>query len=113
MYWTIFWQPTIHVQHIFEKTLIEVGSSHLYASFGIFWVQICQLVQVQWDFKILEEFENVVIFLQKTVIFPFSYIFQMLTVPRTIDQFRRKRFQKKSKYVSYQFFKNILGCMAG
>ena len=28
MYWTIFWQPTVHVhKNIFEKTLIEVGSS--------------------------------------------------------------------------------------
>ena len=35
MYWTNFWQPTIHAQqNIFEKNLIEVGSSHLYASFA-------------------------------------------------------------------------------
>ena len=43
MNWKNFWQPTVHVpQNIFEKTLIEVGSSHLYASFGTFWVQIDQ-----------------------------------------------------------------------
>ena len=31
----------------YKKTLIEVGSSHLYASFGTFWVQIGQLVEAQ------------------------------------------------------------------
>ena len=37
MYWMNFWQPFVHVQqNIFEKTLVEVGSSHLYASFGTF-----------------------------------------------------------------------------
>ena len=41
-------QPTVHVQqNTFEKTLIEVGSSHLYASFGTFCVQIGQLVEAQ------------------------------------------------------------------
>ena len=30
-------------QKLFEKTLIELGSSHLYASFGTFYVQIGQL----------------------------------------------------------------------
>ena len=34
MYWTNFWQMTVHAkQFFFEKTLYEVGSSHLYASF--------------------------------------------------------------------------------
>ena len=34
MYWTNFWPPTIHApQNIFEKTFIEVGSSHIYTSF--------------------------------------------------------------------------------
>ena len=37
--------------------LIEVGSSHLCASFGTFCVQIGQLVEAEWDFKLLEEFE--------------------------------------------------------
>ena len=33
----------VHVQQdIFEKTILEVGTSHLYASFGIFFVQIGQ-----------------------------------------------------------------------
>ena len=37
-------------QNIFEKTRIEVGSSHIYASFGIFCVQIGQLFEAQWVF---------------------------------------------------------------
>ena len=51
MYWTNFWQPTIHApQNIFSKTLIEVGTSHIYASFGTFCVQIGQLFEAQWVF---------------------------------------------------------------
>ena len=52
MYWTNFWQPTDHIQlNIFEKTLIEIGSSHLYASFGTFCVQIGQFFEAQWVFE--------------------------------------------------------------
>ena len=52
MYWTNFWQSTVHVvQNIIEKTLIEVGSSHTYASFGTFCVQIGQLFAAQWVFE--------------------------------------------------------------
>ena len=37
VYWTHFWPPTVRKQkNIFEKTLIEVDSSHLYASSGTF-----------------------------------------------------------------------------
>ena len=44
MYLTNFWQPTVHVQqHIFKK----VRSSRLYASFGIFYIQIGQLFEAQ------------------------------------------------------------------
>ena len=43
-----FWQPTVHAQqNIFEKTLIEVGSSHLYVSFSPFCIQIGQLFEAQ------------------------------------------------------------------
>ena len=60
MYWTNFWQPTFHVQqNIFEKTLIEIGASHFYASF---WHLLCLN---WWDFKFSEEFEIDVIFLRK------------------------------------------------
>ena len=79
MYWTNFCQPTVRVQqNIFEKTLIEVGSPHIYASFGTFHVQIGQLFEAQ------------------------SSILQRLTVTRIIDQFGRKRCQKKRKDLSYQ-----------
>ena len=51
MFWTNFWQPTIHVQeNIFEKTLLEVGSWYLYTSFGTLYVQIGQLFYAEWVF---------------------------------------------------------------
>ena len=52
MYWTNFWKPTVHVkQYIFEKTIIEVGSSYLYASFGTFCVHIGKFFEAQWVFE--------------------------------------------------------------
>ena len=37
LYWTNFWQPTVHAQqNIFEKTPIEICSTLLYASFAPF-----------------------------------------------------------------------------
>ena len=52
MYWTNIWQPTVRVQQdIFEKILVEDSSSHLYASFGTFCVQIGQLFEAQWVFE--------------------------------------------------------------
>ena len=62
--------------NIFEKSLIEVGSSHLYASFGTFWVQLGQLVEAQWDFKLSEEFEIDVIFLRKQRFYRFHTFFK-------------------------------------
>ena len=51
MYWPNFWKSFVHLQqNVFEKIDIEVGSSHLYASFGTFFVQIRQLFKVQWEF---------------------------------------------------------------
>ena len=63
-------------QSIFEKTLIEVGSSHLYASFGIFCVQIGQLFEAQWDLKFSEKFEIYVILLQKQRFYLFQTFFK-------------------------------------
>ena len=58
MHWTNFKQPTAHLQQdIFGKTLIQVCSLHLYASFGTFWVQIGQLFAPQWVFEHSEEVE--------------------------------------------------------
>ena len=58
-------------KNIFEKTLFEVGSSHLYDSFGTFCVQIGQLFEAQGDFKLSEEFEIDFIFLQKQQFYRF------------------------------------------
>ena len=70
------WQPTVHLeQNIFEAILIEVGSSQLYASVGTFWVQISQLVEVQWDFELSEEFEIGIIFLQTQRFYRFHTFF--------------------------------------
>ena len=69
------------------KTLIEVGSPHLYACFGTFCVQIGQLFVAQWVLKHSEEFQNRRHFPSKTANYRFS---NSLTVPRIIDQFGRK-----------------------
>ena len=79
-------------------------SSHLYTSFGTFNVQIGQLFEAQKDFEFSEEFEidDIFQFPTKTAILPFSTIFQRVTLLRMIDQFGRKRYQKKRNYVIYQ-----------
>ena len=99
MYWAIIWQPTVHAQHnIFEKTPVEAGSSHLCDSFGTFYVQIGTLFEAQWVFDKC----------MKTVKSPFSKendvdfeFFRKFTVPWIIDQYGRKRCQKKRKGGSY------------
>ena len=49
MYWTIFWHPVVHAQQtIFEKTLMEVDSPHLYGCFGTFCAQIGQSLSL-WN----------------------------------------------------------------
>ena len=46
MYWTHSWRQTVHLhKYVFKKTFIKVGSSHLYASFGTFCVQIGQFFE--------------------------------------------------------------------
>ena len=103
VYWTNFWQPTAHLkQDIFGKTLIEVCSLHLYASFGTFCVQIGQSFAPQWVFKHSEEFRNRRHFPSKTANCRFSNIIQRLIVPQIIDQFGRKRCQKKREDVYYK-----------
>ena len=42
----------------FENTLIEVGSLHLYGSFGTFCVQIGQFLEVHWVFEKCLKTEN-------------------------------------------------------
>ena len=86
----------------FEKTLIEVGSSYLYPSFGTFCVQIGTLFEAQRVCKHSEEFRNRRHFAKMTVVCRFSNILQRLAVPRKIDQFGRKRCQKKRKDVDHK-----------
>ena len=118
MYWTNFWQPTVHVQqNICEKTLIEVGRAHLYASFGTFCVQIGQLFESQWDFKLSIELKIDLIFLQKEQFYRFqtfsndSQGLQRLTnldvkgAKRSAQMWATKFFES--------FFKNILLHMNG
>ena len=90
----------------FEKTLNELGSSHLYASFSTFCVQIGQLFEAQWELKID------VILLRKRRFYRFqtffkdSLCFEYLTnlyakgAKISVKMWANKFFQK--------FFKNIL-----
>ena len=95
-------EKTFVSNKMFWKNLIEGCSSHLYASFGTFCVQIGQLFVAQWVFKQSEEFRNRRHFPSMRAICRFSNILQRLTVPRIIDQFGRKRCQKKRKDVNYE-----------
>ena len=63
-------------QNIFEKTIVEVDSLHIYASFGTFNVQIGQLSEAQWDFKLSEKFEIDDIFLLKHIFNYFPTFFR-------------------------------------
>ena len=45
-------------QNIFEKTIVEVDSLHIYASFGTFNVQIGQLSEAQCVFEICLKIDN-------------------------------------------------------
>ena len=80
MYWTNFWQSTVHVQqNTFGKTLIEVCSPHLYASFDTSWTQISSLFESQWVFEVclkigksLSSKENVVETSQISWIMPWT-----------------------------------------
>ena len=59
IYWTNFRQPTAHVQqNIFGKTLTEVCSPHLYASFGTFYAKIDLSLEAQWVFEVCLKIDN-------------------------------------------------------
>ena len=96
----------------FRNFFMKACSSHPYASFGTFCVQIGQLLVAQWVFKYSEEFHNIPHFHSITGIFRFSKTLQRLTLPRIIDQFGRERYRKKRKDVDckvlQEFFRNIL-----
>ena len=118
MYWTNFWPPTVHVkQNIFVKTFIEIDSSHLNASFGTFCVQIGQIFELQWDFKLSEKFEIDLIFLQKQHFYRFQAFFKdSLSLQKLTNQDAKcaKRSVKMWATTFYKsFFKNILLVMNG
>ena len=108
MYWTNFWQPTIHVQqNICEKTLIKVGSSHLHASFGSFWVQIGQIVEALWYFKLSEEFEICVIFLRKHQFYHFQTFFKVLLCLQKITYLDVKGAKRTVKMWGTNFYSSL------
>ena len=100
MYWTNFRQPTAHVQKIiFWKTSTEVCSPHLYASFGTFYTQIGQLFQSQCSESLKYVWKSTISCLRRKM----SSISECSnTVSWIIDQFGRKRCQKKHKDVDYK-----------
>ena len=118
MYWTNYWQPTVDVQQFFfEKNLTEVGSSHLCASFGTFCVQIGQLFEAQWAFKLSEEFEIDVIFLWKQRFYRFQTFFKDSPGLENLTNLDAKGAKRSAKMWATNFyksfFKNILLYMNG
>ena len=88
---------------IFLNKLLQKFIEHIFALlFDIFYVQIGQLFAAQSVFKHLEEFRNRRHFASIRAICRFSNILQRLTVSHIIDQFQRKRCQKKRKDWGYK-----------
>ena len=92
---------------ILKKSLIEVCSSHLHASFGTFCVQIGQFFEARWVFKHSEEFRNRRHFSSMTAICRFSNILQRLTAPRIIDNFDAKCAKRSLEIGTTNFYKSF------
>ena len=93
-----FWQPTVHLQqNIFKKTLIEVESSHFYASFGTFCTQIDQLFEVKWVLWLSLEIDSRSLLCNGRKMLPISEFFRIIK-----DSLCLKRCQKKCKVVEYK-----------
>ena len=91
MYWTNFWQPTVHLQqNIFDKNILEVGTSNLYASFGTFCVQIGQFFEAQWVFeKCLKTVKSV--FLKENIAnFEFIWMYKNLLCLESLTNLNAK-----------------------
>ena len=54
-------RPFIYNKIFLKKAILEVGSSHLYASFGTFCIQIGQLLKTQGVFEVFENRQMAVI----------------------------------------------------
>ena len=97
----------INIRIIFEKTLIEVGSSNLYASFNTFCVQIGQLFEAQWDFKLSEELEIEVIFLRKQRFHSFQTFFKDSLCLEQLTNFDAKGVKRRIKIWATNFYKSF------
>ena len=81
----------MHNKLFLKKTLIEVCSPQLYVSFGSFYTQIGHCESLKYVESLLS--------ISKENVVDFGIL---LNVARMIDQFGRKRFQKKHKDVEYK-----------
>ena len=75
---------------------------HLHASFGTFCVQICRFFARQLSLNNQKVSEIETFSFDHSDLSIFSNILQRLTVPPIIDQFGRKRCQKKRKEMQYK-----------
>ena len=66
MYWTNFWQPTVHVQqNISGKILLEIWSPYLCASFGTFCFPIGQLFEERASLTFLKNSKSATLSFKK------------------------------------------------
>ena len=94
-------------QNIFEKTVIEVRSSYLYASFCTFYVQIGQVFEAQWDFKLSEEFEINDIFLPKQRFDHFPTFFKDSLCLEWYTNLDAKGVKRSAKILATNFYKSF------
>ena len=118
MYWANFWPATVHVQqNIFGKILIEVGNSHLYASFDIFYVQIGQCFESKWVFEKFLKTVKSLFLRENEVDFEFFWKFKISMWLEWLTNLNVKGAKRSVKmwainfYMS--FFKNTLLCING
>ena len=77
MYWTNFRQPTAHVQqNIFGKSLIEVCSPHLHASFVTLCIKIGQLFETQGIFEEYLKIDKYPLYKDYVADFEFFWMFK-------------------------------------
>ena len=106
--------PFMYNKLFLKKGLIEVGSSHYYASFGIACVQTVKLFEAQWDFELSEEFGIDDIFLRFTVFEHFSKTYYVLNNWSILMQKAAKRSVKMWPIIFCKsFYINILLYMIG
>ena len=104
-------------QNIFEKPLLEVCSSHLYASFGTFCVQIAQLFEAQWVFEKCMKTVKSLFSKENDVDFEFFRKFNVSLCLEKLTNLDVKGAKRSAKmwavHFYNSFFKNILLQMNG